>query len=387
MLSLYNSLSQKKEIFEPLRKTEVSIYVCGITPYDTTHLGHAFVYISFDVLMRFLKHKGYKVNYVQNVTDIDDDILKKAKEEKRDWKELGNYWTEIFLNDLKALNVLLPTHYTKATDSIDEMINIIEDLLSKKFAYKSNGNIYFDISKDKDYGHLSKYTDEQMRLLLRERGGDPDDPNKKNALDFVLWQKSNNEEPSWPFDSAQGMIDGRPGWHIECSAMIHKYLGKQIDIHGGGKDLIYPHHESEIAQSENYTGKKPFVKYWMHIAMVMSCGEKMSKSLGNLVMVRDLLKMYSANEIRWYLLSHHYRNPWEYMESDLEESAGIVRKILIEEKNASKQLTSDDMKKITELVEDDLNTPRALEFIKVLSSRGIKVRGILRILGFHVPEN
>ena len=161
----------------------------------------------------------------------------------------------------------------KSNGSIDEMINIIEDLLSKKFAYKSNGNIYFDISKDKDYGHLSKYTDEQMRLLLRERGGDPDDPNKKNALDFVLWQKSNNEEPSWPFDSAQGMIDGRPGWHIECSAMIHKYLGKQIDIHGGGKDLIYPHHESEIAQSENYTGKKPVVRYWMHIALVMSCGE------------------------------------------------------------------------------------------------------------------
>ena len=198
MLSLYNSLSQKKEIFEPLRKTEVSIYVCGITPYDTTHLGHAFVYISFDVLMRFLKHKGYKVNYVQNVTDIDDDILKKAKEEKETGKSSEIIGQKYFLNDLKALNVLLPTHYTKATDSIDEMINIIEDLLSKKFAYKSNGNIYFDISKDKDYGHLSKYTDEQMRLLLRERGGDPDDPNKKNALDFVLWQNRTMRSPHGP---------------------------------------------------------------------------------------------------------------------------------------------------------------------------------------------
>ena len=367
MLRLFNSLTQKKEIFKPFAKNKVSIYVCGITPYDTTHLGHAFVYVSFDALIRYLKYKGLKVNYTQNVTDIDDDLLKKAKEAGKNWIELGKFWTDRFLKDLKALNVLPPTHYIKATDSIPEMIKIINGLLGKGYAYRKNGNVYFNVSKAKDYGKLSKYSNSQMKLLLKERGGDPDDPNKINPLDFILWQKSKLDEPSWgaPFG------DGRPGWHIECSAMIKQYLGDQIDIHGGGKDLIYPHHESEIAQSESYAGKIPFSKFFMHIAMVMSCGEKMSKSLGNLIMIKDLLKIYSANTIRWYLLSYHYRSPWEYMEVDLGNIKNKILKIknVLKLSNGRGKILKNYTIDFEKIMNDDLNTPRALEFLSTLAKK------------------
>lgn len=374
MLRLFNSLTQNKETFKPLAKNKVLIYVCGITPYDTTHLGHAFTYVFFDVLIRYLKYKGYEVNYTQNVTDIDDDLLKKAKEDGRDWQELGKFWTDRFLKDMKDLNVLPPTHYVKATDSIDEITKIIDGLLEKGYAYVKNGNVYFDVSKDKDYGKLSKYSMTQMKLLLKERGGDPDDPNKKNPLDFILWQKSKSDEPSWkaPFGNGRlALPAGRPGWHIECSAMIHQYLGGQIDIHGGGVDLIYPHNESEIAQSESYTGKKPFSKFFMHIAMVISCGEKMSKSLGNLIMVKDLLKNYSSNTVRWYLLSHHYRNPWEYMEADLENIKNKILKInnVLKLSNGKGKILKNYTVDFEKIMNDDLNTPRALEFLSTLAKK------------------
>ncbi len=375
MPRLFNSLTQNKEIFKPFAKNKVSIYVCGITPYDTTYLGHAFAYVSFDALIRYLKYKGFKVNYTQNVTDIDDDLLKKAKETGKNWIELGKFWTDRFLKDMKDLNVLPPTNYIKATDSIPEMIKIINGLLKKGFAYKTHsassgqasGNVYFDVSKNKNYGKLSKYSITQMKLLLKERGGDPNDPNKKNSLDFILWQESKHGEPSWnaPFG------DGRPGWHIECSAMIHQYLGDQIDIHGGGKDLIYPHHESEIAQSESYTGKKPFSKFFMHAAMVMSCGEKMSKSLGNLVMVKDLLKKYSAKTVRWYLLSHHYKSPWEYMETDLENIKNKILKIknVLKLSNGKGKILKNYTIDFEKIMNADLNTPRALEFLSILAKK------------------
>lgn len=364
MLRLFNSLTQKKEIFKPFKKNEASIYVCGITPYDTTHLGHAFVYVSFDVLIRYLKYKGYEINYTQNVTDIDDDLLKKVKEDDMDWKELGKFWTDRFLKDLKVLNVLPPTHYVKATDSVPEIVKIINGLLEKGYAYKKNGIVYFDISKVKNYGKLSRYSNSQMKLLLKERGGDPNDPNKINPLDFILWQESKSDEPSWsaPFG------DGRPGWHIECSAMIKQYLGDQIDIHGGGKDLIYPHHESEIAQSESYTGKIPFSKFFIHIAMVMSCGEKMSKSLGNLIMVRDLLKKYCANTIRWYLLSYHYRSPWEYMEVDIKNCDGKVKKIekALKIKTEKGKLLKSYVRQFEKAMDDDINVQKAQAILEEL---------------------
>lgn len=360
-MKLFNTLSGKIEEFKPLKDGEVKIYVCGITPYDTTHLGHAFTYLFFDTLIRYLKFNNYKVKYTQNVTDIDDDILRKAKEEKKDWKELGNFWTKRFLQDLKFLNIELPTNYVKATNSIDQIIKIVQELKSKNLAYEKDGNVYFEVSKFKDYGKLSKYKRTEMIKLSKERGADPNDPNKKDPLDFILWQKSKNDEPFWV--SPWG--EGRPGWHIECSAMIYKYLGKRIDIHGGGEDLAFPHHESEIAQSESFTREKPFVRYWMHISMVMYLGEKMSKSLGNLVMVSDLSKKYSSNTIRFLLLSHHYRVPWEFKTSEIEEINGkvkIIEKTLSLEKHAKPE-DNDYFKKFTSMMNDDLNTPRVLDFI------------------------
>ena len=370
MLKLYNSKTREKEILKPLEKNKISIYVCGITPYDTTHLGHAFTYVFFDVLVRYLTFAGYKVNYAQNVTDIDDDILKKAKEKKTDYKKLGDVWTKIYLSDMKSLNVLLPTHFVKATGSIDKMVEIINALLKNAYAYRNGGNVYFDVSKFKRYGKLSKFNKRQMVLISKERGGDPNDPLKKNPLDFILWQGVKENEPSW--DAPFGK--GRPGWHIECSAMVNRYLGEQIDIHGGGKDLIFPHHESEIAQSESYTGESPFVKYWIHTAMVLCSGEKMSKSLGNLIMIKDLITKYSPNAIRWVILSHYYRHPWEFEEKELHVCEDYVREISIALKQINKvsarEINADIyLKDFICIMNDDLDTPKVLRLILRIAKR------------------
>ncbi|OGK21934.1 cysteine--tRNA ligase [Candidatus Roizmanbacteria bacterium RIFCSPHIGHO2_02_FULL_37_13b] len=320
MIKLYNSASRKLEIFKPLNPKEVKIYVCGITPYDASHLGHAFVFTIFDTLIRFLKFKGYGVSYVQNITDVDDDILKKAKEINENWQNLGNLWVKDLLADFDFINIVKPDVMPRASEVIDLIIQIIKSLEAKKITYTVDGIVYFSVADFKRYGKLSRLTPEQMVKISSIRGNDIKDPNKKNPLDFVLWQKSITNEPFWPSPWGQG----RPGWHIECTAMNLKYLGSQIDIHGGGSDLIFPHHDSEIAQSESYTGKKPFVKYWLHCGMVLYESEKMSKSLGNLVFIKDLKKKYSANAIRWLLLSNHYRRPWEYIEEDLKDCQKIV---------------------------------------------------------------
>jgi L-cysteine:1D-myo-inositol 2-amino-2-deoxy-alpha-D-glucopyranoside ligase len=382
-MKLYSSLNQSVKEFKPLQKDLVSIYVCGITPEGPTHLGHAFTYTSFDALIRYFQYRGLKINYTQNVTDIDDDILRKAKEEGKDWQELGKFWTDKFLNDLKFLNVLAPTHYVKATDSIAKIIEIVSNLVEGGFAYEKSGNIYFEINKFKAYGQLSKYTRKQMLLLSKERGADPNDPNKKDPLDFILWQKEKPNEPSWKSPWGKG----RPGWHIECSAMINTYLGEQIDIHGGGKDLIYPHHESEIAQSESFTNQKPFVGYWLHIGMVMYEGEKMAKSLGNLVMVSELSKKYSPNAIRWLLLEHHYRKPWEFEHLDMEEAAGkisLIERFLATNNNS--KFNNNAMKKFAEIMENDLDTPKVLDFIvNLLENQENRetVKQLLEVLGFN----
>lgn len=340
------------------------MYVCGITPYDTTHLGHAFTYVFFDALIRYFRFKGYSVEYTQNVTDIDDDILKRAKQEGKDWQKLGDFWTKKFLHDLNALHVIPPTHYVKATESIETIIAIIIELEKTGHAYEQKGNVYFRVKSFKDYGKLSKLSEHQMMQLLRERGGNPEDPLKEDPLDFLLWQKSKKDEPFWKSPWGKG----RPGWHIECSSMIYDYLGEQIDIHGGGRDLIFPHHESEIAQSESFTGKKPFVGTWMHTAMLMYEGEKMSKSLRNLVMVSELLKKYSANAVRYVLLSHHYRKPWEFemtelddAESVLSEWKKITEKPLKNETSNSKQ--NPYLIAFKEAMENDMNTPEVIELI------------------------
>lgn len=371
-MRLYNSFTKTVETFKPINDKSVSMYVCGITPYDTTHLGHAFTYVVLDTLFRYLSFKGYNVTYVQNVTDIDDDILKKAKEQKKDWRELGDFWTKKFLLDMKMLNILPPTYYVKATDSITMMIRIIRVLLKKGLAYQKNGNVYFRTNKFASYGKLSTFTKEQMLLISKERGGNVDDPLKINPLDFILWQRSKEDEPYWESPWSKG----RPGWHIECSAMINQYLGEQIDIHGGGKDLIFPHHESEIAQSESFSGKKPFVKYWIHTAMVMYKGEKMAKSLGNLVMVSDLLKKYSANAVRFVLLSHHYRAPWEFEEKELDLAEDVI---LTMRKNLSMGFNESVKNEFLGAMDNDLNIPLALS---VLTKRQKVSREFVSLLGF-----
>lgn len=369
-MKLYNSLSRQKELFIPLKDNEVSMYVCGITPNNATHLGHAFTYVNFDVLLRFLKFKGYDVKYLQNATDINDsdDVIKQAKESGKTWEEIAQYWIAHFKEQMNALHVLEPTYYVLATSAIPTIIEINKALIQKGFAYEKDGNVYFDISKDASYGALCRFTKEQMLIISKERGNDPEDPRKKNPLDFILW-KASDQQPHW--ESPWGL--GRPGWHIECSAMIREYLGEQIDIHGGGRDLIFPHHESEIAQSENYTGKKPFVKTWMHTAMVLYQGEKMSKSLGNLVLVSDLLKKYNPFVIRWTLLSHHYRDPWEFREEELEEIEEKIQKIQkIEKIGHIHEETNTNNAYLTHFIEhmeDDLDTPSALTALIALSEK------------------
>ncbi len=382
-MKLYNTLSEKVETFTPLEKDSVKLYVCGITPYDTTHLGHAFTYTAFDVLYRFLVYQNYTVNYTQNVTDIDDDILKKAKEVGETWQKLGTFWTNKFTTDMQSLNNVQPTHYVKATETIPVIIEIIKKLIVEDFAYEKNGNVYFAVQKDHEYGKLSKYNREQMIKLSKERGANPDDPNKKDPLDFILWQKSRTGEPYWNSLWSKG----RPGWHIECSAMAYKYLGKKIDIHGGGGDLRYPHHESEIAQSEQFTKEKPFSQIWMHIGMVEYKGEKMSKSLRNLIMVSDLLNTYSPNAIRYLLLSHHYREPWEYFQEELDKASKMIKKI--EEKinkNKYTQKEKPNLKTFSYALSDDLNTPKALEIInETVKKRNItEAKKMLEVLGFVI---
>jgi L-cysteine:1D-myo-inositol 2-amino-2-deoxy-alpha-D-glucopyranoside ligase len=385
-MKLYSSLSKTLETFKPLETKNVSIYVCGITPYDTTHLGHAFVYVFFDTLIRYLRSTGYEVNYTQNVTDIDDDILKRAKKEGRDWKELGQWWTDKFVKDTTDINIIPPTHYVKATDSIPEIIKIVQKLIEKKCAYEVDGTVFYAVDSDSEYGKLSGFNVEEMIALSRERGADPDDKRKRNPLDFILWQKSLPDEPSW--ESPWG--EGRPGWHIECSAMISQYLGDQIDIHGGGGDLIYPHHESEIAQSESATGKSPFVSYWMHVAMLSYQGEKMSKSLGNLVLVSELLKTYTPNQIRFLLLSHHYRQPWEFKEEEftaLNIKLGVIEQVARRTDEQASPVLDKLEKEFFAGLDNDMDVPYALGVLERIAAEpnsSILVRKLFLLLGFEV---
>ena len=358
-MKLYNTLSKKVEIFLP-RGDEVSIYVCGITPYDTTHLGHAFTYTSVDILIRYLESKDLSVRYAQNVTDIDDDILRKAKEVGEDWLAVGNRWTMHYIEDMQALNVRAPDFYPRATDAIPEIVEWVQNLLEAGVAYESGGNVYYDVNAWSDFGELSAIPRSEMLPIANERGNHPDDPAKYNPLDFVLWQAMAPGEPSW--ESPWG--PGRPGWHIECSTLSTKYLGETIDIHSGGADLCFPHHECEIAQVEPVTNEQPFVRYWMHTAMVYHDGDKMSKSLGNLVWVRELLKTYSPDALRLYMGKHHYREEWRYNEAELkvaEKEAKLIRKALrVSSGQVNSLSASSAWDNFAEAMENDLDTPTAV---------------------------
>jgi len=288
----------------------VSMYTCGITPYDAAHLGHAAVYVTYDVLQRRLVDRGHEVQCVRNITDVDDSILQKARELGVHYLDLAAAEIARFDDDVAALGMLPAWSTPRATSAIADIRGFIGMVLDRGHAYAAGGGVYFDVSSFPDFGAVSHYSREKMLALAEERGGNVDDPNKRDPLDFVLWQPSLDDEPSW--ESLWG--PGRPGWHIECSALALRELGTTIDLHGGGADLIFPHHECERAQSEAATGE-PFVRHWMHQAMVCMDGEKMSKSVGNLVFVSELRKQWDPMAIRLVLLEEHYRTEWEWHES------------------------------------------------------------------------
>jgi L-cysteine:1D-myo-inositol 2-amino-2-deoxy-alpha-D-glucopyranoside ligase len=379
---LFNTLTQRVEPLQPAGDA-VTLYVCGITPYDTTHLGHAFINVVYDTLVRALRWQGQEVRYVQNVTDIDDDVLRKARELGVDWCELGKRETERYLADLRDLNVELPTYYVRATHEIAEMLELIAALVARGNAYVRDGWVYYSVKSDDMFGKLAAASGlkgyDTLLEVANERGNFPDDPRKADPLDFVLWQGQQPDEPAWESPWGQG----RPGWHIECSSMAVKYLGPQIDIHGGGSDLIFPHHTCEIAQSEHATGKAPFVRMWMHCAMVRKDGEKMSKSLGNLVLLRDLLREYNSDAVRIMMLSHHYREPWVYSSDEMKPSVELAGRLISAaalasaENNPTPDAAESDAtatqarQAFTDALNDDLNTPRALEILDGLAAQAL----------------
>ena len=363
-MRLYNTESAQ---LEPLRveSEPIGVYVCGITPYDTTHLGHAFTYVAFDVLVRTLRAAGHRVRYVQNVTDVDDDVMKRARELGISWDRLAGKETALYQADMAALNVLPPDVFPRASESIPRIIALVARLLAQGHAYVSGANVYFRVNSRADYGRLSRLPRERMVELSAQRGADPDDPLKHDSLDFLLWQRSAADEPKW--ESPWGA--GRPGWHIECSAMALQFLGDQVDIHGGGHDLVFPHHESEIAQSESATGVSPFARIWMHVGMLHYQGEKMSKSLRNLVLVRDLLGRYDADSIRAVLLEHHYRKPWEYSEDLLQAAAARIARL--KARVASLAGGEGHADEVAAALADDLDTPRALDALESAVQAGV----------------
>ena len=317
-IKVYNTLTRQKEEFKPLRDGEVRMYVCGPTVYDYTHLGHARTYIAFDVIRRYLEHRGYTVLMVMNFTDIDDKIIRRANETGEDPKELAERFLRYFLEDMAALKVKPADVYPRVTEHIGDIIDFVKKLQEKGYAYEGSDGVYFEVRKFRDYGKLSKVKLEDLVKGARVEPGE----GKKNPEDFALWKKAKPGEPKW--SSPWG--EGRPGWHIECSTMSTKYLGESFDIHGGGNDLIFPHHENEIAQTEACTGHE-WVRYWMHTGFLMVNGEKMSKSLGNFITIREMLKRYNPEVIRLFVLQRHYRSPLDYTEEGIEHAKNNLERL------------------------------------------------------------
>jgi len=357
MITITNTLTGKKEVFKPIKTGQVSLYVCGITPYDYAHLGHGRVYVTFDVLYRLLKFLGYTVTYCRNFTDIDDKIIARAQKECGDSHQhahISQKYIATFHEDIAALNCVPPTYEPTVTTTMPEIIAFVQGLIDAGKAYVSGGDVYFEILKFPEYGRLSKHKLEDLiagaRVEVNEK--------KKNPLDFALWKQAPKEEPGW--DSPWG--HGRPGWHIECSAMAGKFLGETIDMHAGGMDLIFPHHENEIAQSEGLHGK-PFVNYWLHNGFVRINQEKMSKSLGNFFTLRDVFKQFDPMVVRFYLLNHQYKAPLEFSFDDLhmmQKSYQRLCKIFTVEcpEVSDEQIKeSPIVQKMMEFLIDDLNTP------------------------------
>jgi len=357
-LRIYNTLTRQKETFVPIKEAEVSLYVCGMTVYDFCHIGHARVMVVFDVVSRYLKYLGYNVKYVRNITDIDDKIIARATEANEDFKQLTQRFIDEMHQDEASLNVLSPDLEPLATDSIDNIISMIEKLIANNNAYVgANNDVYYSVESFENYGQLSGRKLEDMNAGERVDV----DSNKRDPFDFVLWKSAKPEEPSW--SSPWG--EGRPGWHIECSAMSTCCLGNHFDIHGGGMDLQFPHHENEIAQSEAATGER-YVNTWMHNGFVRIDDEKMSKSLGNFFTVRDVLKKYRGEEIRFFVLSSHYRSPLNYSDEQLNESRSALERLYTALRNVEpvkNNVKSDYIKRFEDAMNDDFNSAKAVSVL------------------------
>ena len=389
MLKVYNTLSRKKEVFKSIKPKEVKMYVCGPTVNGVPHLGHARVQVVFDVLRKYLTYSGYNVKFVSNITDIEDKIITKAKELGISIEELSEKNLKEHLEDYKELGAKKPDLQPKATEYVKEMVDLVKKLEKKGYTYSIEGDgVYYDVSKFENYGKFSKIDLTELRSK-RKLKDETKGQNKKDQKDFVLWKFSKPGEPAW--DSPWGK--GRPGWHIECSAMAHKVLGNPFDIHAGGQDLIFPHHEDEIAQSEAGYGKK-MANYWIHNGMVNINKVKMSKSLGNFTTVKDILKEYSGITIRYFILNNHYRKPVDFSKIKLEEAKTSLERIknLALELKESKTKNKDYLNEFKKLMDDDLNTAGALNLIwKLLRDKDAKgkyqtIKEMDKVLGLNLLE-
>jgi L-cysteine:1D-myo-inositol 2-amino-2-deoxy-alpha-D-glucopyranoside ligase len=346
------------------------MYSCGITPYDAAHMGHAQVFLTFDVLQRRLRDLGHRTKLVRNITDVDDDILRKARELGVHYLDLAAEEMARFDATMSALNLLAPHSEPRATSAIPEILSLVGAVLDAGYAYESGGSVYFEVARFERFGQVSHLPRPEMLRLAAERGGNPDDPNKRDPLDFVLWQPSAPDEPAW--QSRWG--PGRPGWHIECSALAMRELGTTVDVHGGGSDLVFPHHECEAAQSESVTGTT-FCRHWLHVGMVGLEGTKMSKSLGNLVFVGDLLKEWEPAVVRLALLGHHYRSDWDWRHADLDDAAARL------ERWRAAGGGDGGLAQVRERLDDDLDTPGALAAADEAAAAGRGVGTAAALLG------
>ncbi len=386
MVKVYNTLSRRKETLKPLRDKNLKLFVCGPTVYDFSHIGHARTYIAFDAFAKYLKSVGFDVFYLQNITDVDDKIINRAKELGQSPQLIARNFEREYFKDMKALGVNSVKKYARATDHIKEIIKQVQILLQKGYAYLAKDGVYYDIQKFKEYGKLSRRTTEQANDAVSRID---ESVEKKNKGDFALWKFSKEDEPSWQFQgelsSPRGELSspwiqaGRPGWHIEDTAITEKYFSSQYDIHGGAQDLIFPHHEAEIAQMEAISGKKPLARYWMHTGFLTINGQKMSKSLGNFITIRDFLKSYSPRLLRLFVLKTHYRSPIDYSGESLDQTKQELKRIdeFVEKlrKGCSlKRKTQKDFKLqvsyFKEAMEDDFNTPKAIAAIFELVRQG-----------------
>ncbi len=353
-LTIFNSLTKKKEPFEPLQPGKISVYACGMTVYDYCHIGHARYWVAFDMIIRYLRARGFEVTYVKNITDIDDKIINRANENREDWKALTERFINAYREDERALNVLPPDHQPRATQFMPQIIALIQKLIDENYAYVAeNGDVCFDVRRFKDYGKLSHRDIDQLRAGARVEINE----GKRDPLDFTLWKLSKPNEPKW--NSPWG--EGRPGWHIECSAMASTLLGQPFDIHGGGLDLKFPHHENEIAQSEA-AEHKPFVKTWIHSGLLQIDREKMSKSVGNIIRIRDALEKHDVETLRYFFLSGHYRSPISYSEEQMTQARSGLERLYIAIRGLplKKPIKSSDFtERFHRVMDDDFNTPEA----------------------------